>query len=392
MSDSPGSSRIYLDNAATSWPKPAAVCAAVDAYQRACGAAVGRGATRRGMDLQRIVDRCRARAARLLGAESPERIVFTFNGTDGLNLALHGLLRSGDHVVTSVMEHNSVLRPLRTLQERDGVQVDYVAADEAGVVRAEDIRAAVTSSTRAIVLVHASNVTGAIQPAAEAGAIARECGALFVLDAAQSAGHVPIDVNELQVDVLACSGHKGLLGPLGTGLVYVRAGIEKELEPLKQGGTGSNSEDDHQPAGLPDRFESGNHNAPGLVGLEASLAWIEERGVAALREHEQQLTESFLEGLRDVAGVRVFGPESLVSRTGVVSVQIDGFDPQTAAAVLDEHFDIEVRAGLHCAPRAHRAIGTFDRGGTVRFSVGAFTTTDDIVQTLASLETLRRSS
>lgn len=380
--------RVYLDNAATSWPKPQAVYDAVDAYHRESGVAVGRGATRRGTELQRTVDRCRARAARLLGAESPERIIFTFNGTDGLNLALHGLIRPGDHVVTTVMEHNSVLRPLRMLQERNGVTVTCVDADQNGAVRAGDLRSALTARTRAVVLVHASNVTGAIQPAAEVGRIARDAGALIVLDAAQTAGHLPVDVRELNVDILACSGHKGLMGPLGTGLVYIRPGVEEQLTPLRQGGTGSRSEDDRQPDQLPDRFESGNHNAPGLVGLEAALAWIEERGVDALRRHEQELTIALIDGLRGVAGIRVFGPDAPGARTGVVSMQIAGFEPQTAAAVLDEHFGIEIRAGLHCAPRAHQAIGSFEEGGTVRFSVGAFNSDSDIQAALDALRNL----
>lgn len=375
MTASPG---IYLDNAATSWPKPDAVYAAIDAYQRECGGAVGRGATRRGMDVQRIVDRCRLRAAGLLGAESPERVLFTFNGTDGLNLALHGLLRPGDHVVTTVMEHNSVLRPLHDLQERNGISVTHVAADAQGLVSAKDVQAAVQSATRCVVLTHASNVTGAIQPAEEIGAIARAQGALFILDAAQTAGHLPIDVTSLHVDILACSGHKGLLGPLGTGLVYVRPGVERELHPLRQGGTGSQSEDPRQPDGLPDRYESGNHNAPGIAGLEAGLAWIEQQGQGNLRRHEQKLTGALLDQLRQIAGLRVFGPDDVESRTGVVSVQIAGFDPRDAAAVLDEHFGIEVRAGLHCAPLAHQAIGTFEQGGTVRLSVGPFTTDDHV--------------
>lgn len=372
--------RIYLDNAATSWPKPDSVYAAVDRYQREIGVAVGRGATRQGGELQRIVDRCRSRAARLLGAESPDRIILTFNGTDGLNLALHGLLRPGDHVVTTVMEHNSVLRPLRDLKERAGVAATYVAANGEGVVSPEDVRSAIRPGTRAVVLTHASNVTGAIQPAEDIGRIAHERGAFFVLDAAQAAGHLPLDVSQLSVDVLACSGHKGLLGPLGTGLVYVRPGVEKELHPLRQGGTGSQSEDDRQPHSLPDRYESGNHNAPGIVGLEAGLAWIEEQGIENLRRHEVELTSQLLEQLRRPPGVTVFGPEDPASRTGVVSIRIDGIDPRDAAAVFDEHFGIEVRAGLHCAPQAHRAIGTFDDGGTVRFSVGPFSTPDDVRQ------------
>jgi cysteine desulfurase family protein len=380
--------RIYLDNAATSWPKPSAVYDAVDAYQRRSGMAVGRGATRRGLELQRIVDRCRKRAADLLRAESPERIIFTFNGTDGLNIALHGLLRPGDHVVTTVMEHNSVLRPLRELKERIGVEVTYVPADATGLVAPDDVRAALTPRTRLVAMLHASNVTGTIQPVAEVGAIARAAGALFLIDAAQTAGHLPIDLSQLPVDVLACSGHKGLLGPLGAGLLYVRPGVESQLCSLRQGGTGSQSEDDRQPEFLPDKYESGNHNAPGLVGLDAALGWIAERGGNALRRHEVALTGRLLGGLQALRNVRVHGPLDAEARTGVVSLTIAGLDPQDAAAILDETFGIETRAGLHCAPRAHQAIGTFAGGGTVRLSLGAFTTEDDVDAALRAIEEL----
>jgi selenocysteine lyase/cysteine desulfurase len=229
-----------------------------------------------------------------------------------------------------------------------------------------------------VALVHASNVTGTIQPVADIGRIAKEAGALFLVDAAQSAGHIPIDLAQLPADLLACSGHKGLLGPLGTGLLYVRPGVEQQLRSLRQGGTGSQSEDDHQPEFLPDKYESGNHNAPGIVGLEAGLAWIEERGAGALRAHEAALTQRLRDGLGALPGVRLYGPDDAALRTGVVSLTIDGMEPQDVAAILDESFGIEVRAGLHCAPRAHQAIGTFAGGGTVRVSVGAFTTEEEV--------------
>ncbi len=380
--------RIYLDNAATSWPKPSAVYDAVDAYQRQSGMAVGRGATRRGLELQRIVDRCRKQAAHLLGAESPERILFTFNGTDGLNIALQGLLRPGDHVVTTVMEHNSVLRPLRELKERIGIDVTYVPADATGFVAPDDVRAALTSDTRLVAILHASNVSGTIQPVAAVGSIAKEAGALFLVDAAQTAGHLPIDLSRLGVDVLACSGHKGLLGPLGTGLLYIRPGLESQLQSLRQGGTGSQSEDDRQPEFLPDKYESGNHNAPGLAGLDAALGWIAERGGDALRRHEVALTARLLDGLEALGNVRIHGPLDAEARTGVVSLTIAGFDPQDAAAILDETFGIETRAGLHCAPRAHQAIGTFAGGGTVRLSLGAFSREADVDAALQAIEEL----
>ncbi|MEX0718203.1 MAG: aminotransferase class V-fold PLP-dependent enzyme [Planctomycetaceae bacterium] len=376
--------RIYLDNAATSFPKPESVAAAVDRYNRELGAAVGRSAYRAALDVQRTVDACRRRVAELFNAESPERIVFAFNGTDALNIALHGLLDAGDHVVTSVIEHNSVLRPLRELSRRRGVEVAHVSADRAGRVDPADIRAALRPNTKLVALIHASNVTGTIQPIAEAGEIAHAAGALFLVDAAQSAGHLPIDLKNLPIDLLACPGHKGLLGPLGTGILYIRPGVEERLHSFRQGGTGSKSEDDRQPDLLPDKYESGNHNAPGLFGLEAALAFLQEKTIAALRAHEQELTARLLDGLRALKGIEVPGPASGEERVGVVSVSVPGFEPQVLAAVLDGNFGIETRAGLHCAPGAHRAIGTFDSGGTVRLSPGPFTTTDEIDAALAA--------
>lgn len=378
-------SRIYLDNAATSWPKPDAVYGAVDRYQRELGVAVGRGATHAAIELQGIVDRCRQRAARLLGAESAERIIFTFNGTDALNQALHGLLGPGDHVLTSVVEHNSVLRPLRTAIERLGVEVSYLPVDSRGIINPDDVAAAIGPDTRLVALTHASNVTGAIQPIAEVGAIVAETDAVFLVDAAQTAGHLPINLADLPVDLLACPGHKGLLGPLGTGLLYFRPGVEKQVRPLRQGGTGSQSETDQQPEVLPDRYESGNHNAPGLVGLEAALAWIEQHTVERLHEKETELTQRLLEGLEEVTGLKVYGPKDASDRVGVVSVGIDGLNPQEAASILDENFRIETRAGFHCAPRMHQSLGTDARGGTLRLSIGAFTTPAEVDAAIAAL-------
>jgi cysteine desulfurase family protein len=380
--------RIYLDNAATSWPKPPEVSAAVLQYLQDCGMSVGRGATQRGAELQQTVDRCRLWATRLLNAGSPRQIVFACNGTDALNLALHGLLKRGDHVVTTDIEHNSVLRPLMTLHQRLGVEVSYVPPRLSGVVAPHDVLAACQRQTRLVAVSHVSNVTGAIQPVQEIIAAVQGRGIRTLIDAAQSAGHLPIDVQSLEVDLLACSGHKGLLGPLGTGLLYIRDGVEEEIDSVRQGGTGTRSEEEMQPLSLPDKYESGNHNAPGLVGLDAALAWIHTHGVAAIREHEQQLTRQLLEGLSGVPGVTIHGPPSAEQRTGVVSLSIDDLDPQDAAAVLDTHFGIECRAGLHCAPRMHRALGTFDRSGTVRLSSGPFTTSDEIAMAIEAIRSL----
>jgi cysteine desulfurase family protein len=384
--------RIYLDSAATSFPKPPSVYAAVDDYNRRLGAAIGRGAYRATIEGTAIVQRCRKKLADLLGAESPERVVLTFNCTDSLNLALHGLLRPGDHAITSVVDHNSVQRPLTELHRGLGIEVSRVGADSTGMVEPAEFRRAVRPQTKLIALIHASNVTGTIQPVADVGKIAHEAGALFLVDAAQTAGHLPIDLRELPIDLLAGPGHKGLLGPLGTGFLYIRPGVEARLSSFRQGGTGTQSEEDVQPDSLPDKYESGNHNAPGLVGLEAALTWLLERGVSAVHDQSCGLTRQLLAGLGAIPGLRLFGPPPEHDRVGVVSLTIDGQEPQEVAAILDETFGIETRAGLHCAPGAHRAIGSFATGGTVRLSVGPFTTPDDVSAAVDALQQIAVSS
>jgi cysteine desulfurase family protein len=376
--------RIYLDNAATSFPKPAAVYDAVDHYNRQIGVAMGRGAYRQAAEVQAVVGRCRRRAAELFRAESVERMVFTFNATDALCLAIHGLLEPGDHVVTSALEHNSVMRPLREA-ERRGVSVTAVGAHADGRIDPGEVRKSMRPETRLVALIHASNVTGAIQPLDEIGAIAKSGGALFLVDAAQTAGHLPIDVQALGADLLACAGHKGLLGPLGTGLLYVRTGVEQKLKSLRQGGTGSNSEDDRQPDILPDKYEPGNHNVPGIYGLDAGLAFLDEKGIETLRRHEQELTRRMLDGLTGIPAIQVAGPPNAEARVGVVSVWSEGFEPQELASILDTDFGIQTRAGLHCAPGVHRLLGTLERGGTVRFSFGPFNTADDVDAAVAAL-------
>ncbi|MBI1314560.1 aminotransferase class V-fold PLP-dependent enzyme [bacterium] len=382
-------SAIYLDNAATSFPKPECVYVAVDRYQRENGRPVGRGSTDAAIELQRIVDRCRLRAAQLLGATAKEQIVFTFNCTDSLNTVLHGLLAEGDHVVTSQAEHNSVLRPLRQLERTRGVAVTLVEIDDAGFFRAEDVAAAVRPETRLIMLQHASNVTGAIQPIEAVGEFARQKGIAFAVDAAQTAGHLPVNVQQLHADFLACAGHKGLLGPLGTGLLYIAPGRESELTPLRQGGTGSRSELDTQPETMPDRFESGNHNAPGIVGLDAALGWLIERGIDTVRDHELALTEQLIAGLREIPSLRIFSHDDRTWHTGVVSVLSELYASDELASLLSGHFQIDTRAGLHCAPLIHRRLGTIEQQGTVRFSVGVHNTAGEID---AAIDALRQVS
>ena len=377
--------RVYLDNAATSFPKPEAVYSAVDDYQRRIGVAVGRGAYCEAVEAQRIVDRCRQLASQLLDAESSERIVFTFSGTDGLNLALLGVCRPGDHVITTEFEHNSVLRPLRWLKDHRGIEVTILRPNPDGRIETGDVRSQLRPTTRLVAVQHASNVTGVVQPIEDICTAARDAKVLTLVDAAQTAGHWPINLAELPVDILACPGHKGLLGPLGTGLVYIRPGVEQALDCYRLGGTGTQSEDDRQPESLPDRYEAGNHNAPGLAGLGAGLTFLKERTITAIHRHETNLTERLVGGLRALPGVTVYGHELGLPHVGVVSFNVDGFAPQEAASILDESFGVQARAGLHCAPGVHRFLGTFDRGGTVRFSVGPFTSVEDVEHGLASV-------
>jgi cysteine desulfurase family protein len=384
--------RIYLDNAATSWPKPEAVYAAVDAYQRRLGAPAGRGAYATGQEVASLVADARRQVASLIGAKHPRQICFGLNGTDVLNIAIHGLLREGDHVVTSVCEHNSVLRPLRWLAEHRGIKISYVACDRDGLIDADDIPPAVQAKTRLIALSHASNVTGALQPLAEFVRIARERVIPLLVDAAQSLGHVPINVAELGIDLLAAPGHKGLLGPLGTGVLYVAEHLQAKIESLRQGGTGTSSEDDHQPTELPHKFEAGNLNVPGIVGLGAGAVWVAERTIAKIREHELLFSAALWNGLSEIEGITLYGPAASELRVGVVSFNVAGFDPQEVASMLDAAAGIEVRAGLHCAPRMHEALGTTRLGGTVRMSVGPFNTPEHITTAVATVAQLAASA
>ncbi len=373
--------RIYLDHAATSFPKAAEVGQAMLRYVTELGSAPGRSATRMGLEVQRVIDRCRQRVAEVFGASRPDRVIFTLNGTDSLNLAIHGLLREGDRVVTTVWEHNSVLRPLHDLQQHRGIQVDIVQHDGLGRTCLEAWEKALQTPTRLVVINHASNVTGVIQPVEEMARMARAAGAMVLLDAAQTAGVIPVRFDELDVDIIACPGHKGLQGPLGTGLLILANGMEQHLKPIRQGGTGSKSESPEQPEQLPDRYEAGNLNAPGIFGLEAALSL----GLTSSYSREMELVQMFLNGLELLPGVQVLFPDQQLPRVPVISVRFARMSPQVVTTLLDEHFGIETRSGLHCAPLAHQAAGSLEEGGTVRFSFGPSTSASDIDETLTAL-------
>ena len=373
----------YLDNAATSWPKPEAVYQAMDNFMRHTGANPGRSAHQLSIEAGRIVYETREALDMLLGIGDPTRIVFTSNATEALNVVIRGLLHPGDHVITSSMEHNSVMRPLRHM-EKLGVEVTVVKCSSEGFLNPYDIEQAVGPHTRLVILNHASNVVGTLLPVAEVGQITRRRGVLLMIDAAQTMGCYPVDVEEMHIDLLAFSGHKGLYGPQGTGGLYIRKGIESSIEPLKYGGTGSRSEHEYQPDFLPDKYESGTPNTVGLAGLGAGVRFVLEHGVTEIQKREWALTESLTDGLKNISGVTIYGDSDPGKRVAVVSFNISGLTPSEVAMQLEEDCEIMCRPGLHCAPSTHKTLGTFPQG-TVRLSPGYFTSDDDIEGTLKAV-------
>jgi len=375
---------IYFDNAATSWPKPPGVAEAMVHYLDHVGANPGRSGHRLSVEAGRIVYGAREAVASLFHAPDPLRVVLTANVTEALNLALLGLLRPGDHVVTSSMEHNSVMRPLRALEQR-GVALTVVPCTHQGMLDPADVEAAIRPDTRMIALNHASNVVGTLLPVREVGHIARGHGLWLLVDAAQTAGAYPIDVQADQIDLLAFTGHKSLYGPMGTGGLVIGERVDVAMmEPLKRGGTGSNSEHEAQPTFLPDLCESGTPNAVGLAGLAAGLQWLQERGIDAVRAHEAALTQQLIEGLRAIPGVTVYGPLDAGQQVATVSFTVEGLETSQIGLILDEEHGIMCRVGLHCAPAAHKTIGTFPNG-TVRFGLGAINTAEEVSAALAAV-------
>ena len=380
---------IYLDNAATSFPKPPAVAESIVDFLEHSAGNPGRSGHALAIAAQTAVDATRSQLAALFGAPDPARIVFALNATDALNMALWGLLRPGDRVVTTSIEHNAVARPLHALGAR-GVEVTRVACAPDATLDLDDLDRALRSApVRLVAMCHASNVAGTILPVQEAAQRAHEHGSLFLLDAAQTAGVLPIDVREMGLDLLAFPGHKALLGPTGTGGLYVAPGVR--LSPLRQGGTGTRSEEEKQPEELPAALEAGTLNTVGIAGLGAALRYLQQRGQPAIRAHEVALTTRLIDGMMDIPGVRIHGTGDPALQVATVSLSLEGWEPVDVAAVLDSSFGIAVRSGLHCAPLAHRTLGTFPRG-TVRLSPGCFTTDDDVDQALAALWKLARSA
>lgn len=399
-------SRVYLDNAATSFPKPPTVMEAMCHYASEIGASPGRGAYRESLEGAAILHRARRTLCELFGADSPDHLVFTLNCTDGLNLAIHGIVRAASsqttskpvHVVTTAMDHNSVLRPLNALASKGIVEWTCVPADTQGLVDPQAVLDAITEDTALVSVCHASNVTGSVQDipsigqALKASKHSRFGKPMFLVDAAQSLGHLPVDVEAMGIDVLAFPGHKGLMGPLGTGGLWIRPGCVGRIEPVRQGGTGSKSEQDVQPLSMPDRYESGSHNTLGIAGLLAGVEWILGRGIESIRLHEVALIETMMEHFpSQQAGFDILGPKRVDQRVGVFSIVHQSLSPAEIAAGLEAAGGVLGRAGLHCAPRAHASIGSFESGGTLRLSVGPFISKDDIMRVCSTLTMMKNT-
>jgi len=365
---------IYLDNAATSRPKPPEVIKAMNDFLDNVCANSGRSGHRLAIQASRIVYDARESLAELFNITDPLQIVFTMNATESLNLALLGILQNGDHVITSSMEHNSIMRPLRVM-ETQGVEISVVGCSQQGFLDPDNLKKLIKKNTKLIALNHASNVTGSIQPVREIGNIAREHDLLFLLDTAQTAGACPIDVEEMYIDLLAFTGHKSLCGPQGIGGLYIREGIS--LKPLKYGGTGSRSDEEYQPDFMPDKYESGTLNLVGIAGLGEGVRYVMEKGIGFIRERERKLTQNLIDGLLAIPDVKVYGGLDTKNQVGVVSFDIQGLSSSESSMYLEDEFDILCRSGLHCAPSAHKTIKTFPEG-TIRFSLGIFSNQDDV--------------
>jgi len=379
---------IYVDNAATSWPKPEIVYETMESFLREKGGNPGRASHSLAIAAGTAIEEARILAARLINAPEKNRVIFTSNCTDALNLGLKGLLKSGNHVITDRISHNSIVRPLTKL-EQQGVKVTRLEpSSEDGFLSAKEIENAIIKDTKLIVITHASNVTGVIQPIEEYGVVARKHGLIFMVDGAQTAGTYPIDVHDGNIDLIAFSGHKGLLGPTGTGVLYV--GERAELDSIREGGTGSQSELEQQPTELPQRYESGTPNTVGIAGLGAALRYILGQSINKIRAHEIRLTNHLIEGLSQLPEITVYGPKDSTKQVAIVSFNINGWEPAEIGAVLDQSFDTKVRTGLYCAPAAHKTFGTFPKG-SVRIGLGCFNTHEEIDFTLEALTKITRS-
>ena len=367
---------IYLDNGATSFPKPDEVYVFMDSFYRSFGVNPGRSGYDLCMETGALVDDTRKLCADFFNGNDPNRLCFSYNSTDALNLVIFGMLEPGDHAVTTTLEHNSVLRPLYHQNKFNRVEVDYIPFGTSGFVDPDDIKQKIKSNTRLVILNHASNVIGTVQPVEAIGRICREYSVTFAIDASQSAGKVPIDIEQLHVDVVAFTGHKSLLGPTGIGGLYVRDGIE--IRHTRAGGTGVKSSERMHLDEYPYRLEYGTANIVGIAGLHAGLKWLEQRGIDQIHNHEMRLTRMLTDELSELDGVTLHCQDDLADHIGVVSFNVDGLEALDAGTLLDGEYSIACRTGLHCAPLVHEQLGTAQIGGTVRMGIGPFNTEEHI--------------
>ena len=381
---------IYLDNASTTFPKAPNVASAMADYITNCGININRGSYSLAYDVEDIIYTTRQRLHTLFNGHDPSHVIFTQNVTMSLNMVIKGLLKAGDHVLVSSMEHNAVMRPLTQLLDK-GITFDTIPCDSTGSIQMKSIEPLIRPNTVALIINHASNVCGTIQPLESIGPICKAHNLQFIVDAAQTAGVIPIDVKACHIDALCFTGHKGLLGPQGIGGIILTKEMAQNLTPLIAGGTGSFSHLETMPTHMPDTFEAGTLNLPGIMGLNEGLSYIESQGMENIHNHELALTQAFLEGLQSIDGINIVGKQNIQDRTAVVSITIDGMDPASIAYELESTYYIMTRVGLHCAPRAHQTLGTYPEG-TVRFSFGYANTLKDVESALSALNTIVKSA
>ena len=381
---------IYLDNASTTFPKAPNVASAMADYITKYGININRGSYSLAYEIEDTIYTTRQRLYTLFNGHDPSHVIFTQNVTMSLNMIIKGLLKAGDHVLVSSMEHNAVMRPLTQLIDKD-ITFDTIPCDSTGSIQMDSIEPLIRPNTVALIINHASNVCGTIQPLQSIGAICKTHNLQFIVDAAQTAGVIPIDMKACHIDALCFTGHKGLLGPQGIGGIILTKEMAQTLTPLIAGGTGSFSHLETMPTHMPDAFESGTLNLPGIIGLNEGLAYIESVGMENIHNHELALTKTFLEGLQDIEHINVIGKQNLKDRTAVVSITIDGMDPASIAYELESTYHIMTRVGLHCAPRAHQTLGTYPEG-TVRFSFGYANTHEDVEAALSALHRIPKNT
>ena len=381
---------IYLDNASTSFPKAPTVATAMSDYITNRGININRGSYSLAYDVEDTIYTTRQRLHTLFNGHDPSHVIFTQNVTMSLNMVIKGLLKAGDHVLVSSMEHNAVMRPLTQLLDK-GITFDIIPCDVTGSIELDSIKSLIRPNTVAIITNHASNVCGTIQPLESIGSICKAHNLQFIVDAAQTAGVISIDVKACHIDALCFTGHKGLLGPQGIGGIILTKEMTQTLTPLIAGGTGSFSHLETMPTHMPDAFEAGTLNLPGIIGLNESLSYIESQGMENIHNHELALTQAFLEGLQSIDGINIVGKQNIQDRIAVVSITIDGMDPANIAYELESTYHIMTRVGLHCAPRAHQTLGTYPEG-TVRFSFGYTNTHKDVESALSALHRILKNT